>query len=59
METTGHCVVNGFQVCSEDMMSILKQISDSAQDVPVYVVLSECASGCSFIEGKYMKMKTM
>lgn len=39
-------------------MSILKQISDSVQDVPVYVVVSECASGCSFIERKYMKLKT-
>lgn len=58
MKITGHCVVNAFQVCLEDMMSILKQISDW-QDVPVYVVVSECATGCSFMEVKYTKMNTV
>lgn len=36
-----YCVVNAFQVCLEDMMSVLKHMSDSLQDVPVCVVASE------------------
>lgn len=42
MDVTGHCVVSAFQVCLEDMMSILKQMSNSVKDVPVCVVRSEC-----------------
>lgn len=59
MKITGHCVVNAFQVCLEDMMSILKPISDSLQDIPVYVGVSECATGCSFMEVKYRKMRAV
>lgn len=32
---TGHCVVSTFQVCLEDVMSVLKQMYDSLQGVPV------------------------
>lgn len=45
LDIMSHCVVSAFQVCLEDMMSILKQMSDSVQDVPLCLVVSECDTG--------------
>lgn len=50
VDITGHCVVSAFQVCLVDMMSSLKQMSDSVQDVPVCVAVLEC----SLIELRYI-----